>query len=69
MKILTVRLKKGYLLAVGALVLAAILLVSPVGDAVSAAAVKRDLPIYCVQKDSKVCSLTFDAAWGNVKVR
>lgn len=64
MKILTIRLKKGYLLAVGALVLAAILLVSPVGDAVSAAAVKRDLPIYCVQKDSKVVSVTFDAAWG-----
>lgn len=64
MKILTIRLKKGYLLAIGALVLAAILLVSPVGDAVSAAAVKRDLPIYCVQKDSKVVSVTFDAAWG-----
>ncbi len=30
-----------------------------------AAATQRDLPIYCVQKDSKVCSLTFDAAWGN----
>lgn len=29
------------------------------------AATQRDLPIYCVQKDSKVCSLTFDAAWGN----
>ncbi len=30
-----------------------------------AATTQRDLPIYCVQKDSKVCSLTFDAAWGN----
>lgn len=33
--------------------------------AVVTAATQRDLPIYCVQKDSKVCSLTFDAAWGN----
>lgn len=27
---------------------------------------KRDLPIYCVdKKDEKVCSISFDAAWGN----
>lgn len=27
---------------------------------------KRDLPIYCVDKgDKKVCSVSFDAAWGN----
>lgn len=25
----------------------------------------RQLPIYCVQKDYKVCALSFDAAWGN----
>ena len=31
--------------------------------AITTAATQRDLPIYCVQKDSKVCSLTFDAAW------
>ena len=35
----------------------------------AAAVTQRDLPIYCVQKDSKVCSLTFDAAWGDAKVR
>jgi len=39
--------------------------VSPAGRAVMAAAVKRDLPIYSVSKDYNVCSLTFDAAWGN----
>ena len=33
--------------------------------AITTAATQRDLPIYCVQKDSKVCALTFDAAWGN----
>jgi len=34
-------------------------------QAVSAAAPKRDLPIYCVGTDERKASLTFDAAWGN----
>jgi len=25
----------------------------------------RQLPIYCVDKDQKTCSISFDAAWGN----
>ncbi len=29
-----------------------------------ASAAPRELPIYSVQRDYKVCSLTFDAAWG-----
>ena len=33
--------------------------------AVGAAATDRQLPIYCVRRDQKVVSLTFDAAWGN----
>ncbi len=32
---------------------------------VGVSATNRILPIYCVDKDEKVCSLTFDAAWGN----
>ena len=32
---------------------------------VGAAATTRQLPIYCVQKDQKVVSISFDAAWGN----
>ena len=32
--------------------------------AVSAAATQRQLPIYCVERDQKVCSISFDAAWG-----
>lgn len=32
---------------------------------VGAAAATRQLPIYCVQRDQKVISLSFDAAWGN----
>lgn len=32
--------------------------------AVSATAAARQLPIYCVERDQKVCSISFDAAWG-----
>ena len=36
---------------------------------VSVSASTRQLPIYCVQRDQKMISLSFDAAWGDVKVR
>ena len=36
---------------------------------VGAAATTRQLPIYCVQRDQKVVSLSFDAAWGDVILR
>lgn len=36
---------------------------------VGAAATTRALPIYCVQKDYKVLSISFDAAWGDVILR
>lgn len=35
------------------------------GRALATSAAKRDLPIYCVQTDEKVLSISFDAAWGN----
>ncbi len=35
------------------------------GQAVAAAALQRQLPIYCVKKSDKTVSLSFDAAWGN----
>ena len=47
----------------------ALALFSAIPRAITTAATQRDLPIYCVQKDSKVCSLTFDAAWDDAKVR
>ena len=37
--------------------------------AVSASAAARQLPIYCVQRDQKVCSISFDAAWGDGRMR
>ena len=36
---------------------------------VGANAAARQLPIYCVQKDYKVLSISFDAAWGNEDTR
>ena len=39
---------------------------SPAIVGVSASA--RKLPIYSVQRDNKAVSLTFDAAWGDVRV-
>lgn len=32
---------------------------------VGASAAVRELPVYCVKRDDKCISLTFDAAWGN----
>ena len=37
--------------------------------AVGAAAATRQLPIYCVQRDQKLVSISFDAAWGDVILR
>lgn len=44
---------------------AAILYVVNYPPAVGAAATSRQLPIYCVQRDQKMLSISFDAAWGN----
>ena len=68
MKIILLRRK---LLAVLACVLAAAAMFYIVNypEVVSAAATKRQLPIYCVQRDQKLASVSFDAAWGDVKER
>lgn len=47
------------------LTVAAIFLVVCSPLAVKSSATTRKLPIYCVQRDEKCVSLTFDAAWGN----
>lgn len=54
-------------LAAGAFALAAALMFWVVNNpaVVGASATTRQLPIYCVQKDYKVLSISFDAAWGN----
>ena len=52
---------------VGLCLLAAAAMLSVVNHPaiVGASATTRQLPIYCVARDQKVASLTFDAAWGN----
>ena len=55
--------KRGWLLCA---VLAALLFaVVNVPAVISASGTARQLPIYCVQRDQKLVSISFDAAWGN----
>lgn len=59
-------LKKKWWSAALCLCLAAcILYVVNYPPAVGTAASSRQLPIYCVQRDQKMLSISFDAAWGN----
>ena len=51
--------------AIAALCCVVAFFVTDSGQAVVTAALQRQLPIYCVKKDDKVISLSFDAAWGN----
>ncbi len=53
------------LMAVGGVLITLVWLYAIKPDFSATAAAGRELPIYCVQRDYKVASLTFDAAWGN----
>ena len=58
-------------LTLGAALLAAAAIFGAVNApaAVRASAATRQLPIYCVERDQKVCSISFDAAWGDSRMR
>ena len=58
-------------LAAGLCLLAAggIFLAVEAPAALKAAASARQLPIYSVERSQKVCAISFDAAWGEEKVR
>ncbi len=57
---------KRLLCAIGSVLLVALIfLVSGTPAMLQTAAASKKLPIYCVQRDDKCVSLTFDAAWGN----
>ena len=59
-------LRRGTLLLIlTALVAAGIFMVVGGPGFVSASAAKRQLPIYSVEREEKVCAISFDAAWGN----
>ena len=59
-------LRRGTLLLIlTALVAAGIFMVVGGPGFISASAAKRQLPIYSVEREEKVCAISFDAAWGN----
>ena len=68
MKILFVRRPFGTILA-GLVLVAVIFGVLSHPAVVGVTGEARELPIYCVQRDDKVCALTFDAAWGDASLR
>lgn len=63
-------IKGKHLVALGCVLVAAVMFgVVNHPAIVGAAAATRELPIYCVQRDQKMASLSFDAAWGDVIIR
>ncbi len=68
MKVLFLR-KRYLLLALTAVLAAMIFAVVNLPAAVTTSAAARQLPIYCVDRDDNVVSISFDAAWGDVIVR
>ena len=61
----TILVRRGWLALAGvALACAAIFWAVSSPLTVGASATQRQLPIYCVEKDYKVLSISFDAAWG-----
>ena len=64
-------LRRKVLAAAGCLAAAILMCWAAAGgpQAVGASGTQRQLPIYCVEKDYKVVSISFDAAWGDVRVR
>lgn len=68
MKLLLIRRKA---VTVGLCLLAVVLMLYAVSNpaVAGATAVARQLPIYSVQREYKVVSLSFDAAWADVIMR
>lgn len=63
-------LKHKYVSALAGVALsAAVFLVATMPTAVSASSTERQLPIYCVNRDQKMCSISFDAAWGDASTQ
>lgn len=65
-RIICIRRKRW--LAGGTAALLALCLIA--GTAINhATAAERQLPIYSVETQQKVCSISFDAAWGEIRLR
>ena len=68
MKVLLIR--KGHMLAVGGVLIAlAIFCAVNMLAVVETSVATRQLPIYCVERSDNVISISFDAAWGEVRLR
>ena len=68
MKIFVIR-RKHLMLFAGALMAFAVFWVVNAPTSVATSVATRQLPIYCVDRDDKVISISFDAAWGEVILR
>ena len=68
MKYVILRRRRLVLLACALLAAAMFALVNAPAVA-EASASSRQLPIYCVQRDQKMLAISFDAAWGDVRLR
>lgn len=64
MRIVLVR-RKHLLMLAGALLAFAVFWVVNAPATVATSVATRQLPIYCVDRDDKMLSISFDAAWGN----
>ncbi len=60
-------LRKRKIISLLSMIVAVIIIFSVVNSplAITASKTDRKLPVYCVKRDDKAVSLTFDAAWGN----
>jgi polysaccharide deacetylase family sporulation protein PdaB len=45
--------------------LSGLIIIASSADSKAVNTSERKLPIYCTEQDEKICSLSFDAAWGN----
>ncbi len=65
-----IQVKRKHLTVLGCALAAAVILGAVNAPAVvGVSASQRQLPIYCVQRDQKMISISFDAAWGDVILR
>lgn len=55
--------------AAGIVMSSAIFLAATMPAAVNVSATERQLPIYCVHRDQKMCAVSFDAAWGDASTK
>jgi len=68
MKVFLLR-KRHIALCLGIVLTAAIFCAVSLPAAVVASATTRQLPIYCVDRDDNLVSISFDAAWGDAILR